>query len=149
LGPLSLSVGASNAAVRLPSLKPLHKTCVASPSKCDHAINDYVQNAARGVLQKPAPSTPPTQPVAAYTTGRPTCMPADAPDANPRDTCTPPIVDLQHSKPNYTPQRSCDLGQMGFKVEGVVVVSYMVRADGSVGNVAVEVPSDFSELDDA
>jgi len=149
IGPLSLSVGTSNAAVKLPSLKPLYKLCVASPSKCDHAVNDYVQDAAHDVLQKPAPVTPATQTQAVAATEKPTCMPADAPNANARDKCTPPIVDLQHSRPNFTPQRSCDLGQMGFKVEGVVVVSYVVRADGSVGKAIVEVPSDFSELDDA
>jgi TonB family protein len=152
VAPLSLSVGPANAAVALPSLKPLHKFCVASPSKCDHAVNDYVQEVARQFLQKPeavTPSAAPDETQSSIAPEKPTCMPADAPNANTRDTCMPPIVDLQHSRPNFTPQRSCDLGQMGFSVEGVVVVSYVVRADGSVGNVMVEVHSDFSELDDA
>lgn len=147
VGPLSLSVGTASAAVTLPSLKTLHKLCVATPAKCDHAVNDYVQDVARAIQTPPATAAAPSQtPVA---TEKPSCMPADAPNANTRDKCTPPIADLQHSRPNFAPQRSCDLGQMGYKVEGVVVVSYVVREDGSVANAIVEVPSDFSELDDA
>jgi uncharacterized membrane protein len=58
VGPLSLSVGAPTIAVGLPSLKPLHELCRASPAKCDGAVNDYVQNVTREYLQNPArPST--------------------------------------------------------------------------------------------
>jgi Protein of unknown function (DUF1036) len=54
VGPLSLSAGAATTAVSLPSLNPLHELCVASPSKCDGAVNDYVQNVTREFLQNPA-----------------------------------------------------------------------------------------------
>lgn len=54
VGPLNLTVGAPTSAVSLPSLKPVHDLCVASPSKCDGAVNDYVQNVTREFLQNPA-----------------------------------------------------------------------------------------------
>lgn len=53
VGPLSLSVGASGSAVDLPSLKSVHDLCATSPSKCDGAVNDYVQNVTREFLQNP------------------------------------------------------------------------------------------------
>jgi hypothetical protein len=54
VGSLSLSVGAVATAVSLPSLKSLHELCATSPSKCDGAVNDYVQNVTREYLQNPA-----------------------------------------------------------------------------------------------
>src|SRR5690242_10349604 len=61
VGPLSLSVGTANAAVALPPLKTLHKLCVASPAKCEHAVNDYVQDAARAIQTPPATASTPRQ----------------------------------------------------------------------------------------
>ena len=145
LGPLSLSVGTSNAAVKLPSLKPLHKLCVASPSKCDHAVNDYVQDAARDFLQKPAAATsqqPPTTPVAAEP---PSCIFIDGPNANPHDKCTAPVIDRQGPPANFQP---CSSGRDSLRTEGVVIVSFTVRADGSVSEPTVIAPSGSTSLDD-
>ena len=55
VGPLSLSVGPSSTAIDLPSLKPVHDLCLASPSKCERAVNDFVQDTVRSILQKPSP----------------------------------------------------------------------------------------------
>jgi uncharacterized membrane protein len=60
-GTLSLSVSAPGSATNLPSLKPVHDSCVATPAKCDRAVNDYVQGVAHDVLQR-ATSSPAAQP---------------------------------------------------------------------------------------
>jgi TonB family protein len=141
VGPLSLSVEISGATVKLPSLSPLHKRCAAAPSKCGHAIDDYVQNVAREILQPPATNSNPTQPLPnPVATAGPSC----GPTANPHDTCTPPLIDWQHSPPPTTPRNACQSGQ-----EGVVIVNFTVHADGSVGDASVLVSSDFQRLDDA
>jgi TonB family protein len=150
VGPLRLSVGTANAAVALPSLKTLHKRCIAAPATCEHAVNDYVQDVARAIQTPPAaePTVASNETQSSDATIKPTCMPANAPNANTRDKCTPPIVDLQHSRTNFTPSETC--GWIGnSKIEGVVIVSYVVRADGSASNVTIEASSDFSALDDA
>ena len=59
VGPLSLSVKTSDTQINLPSLRPLHELCSSSPAKCDEAVDDYVQNTTRDVLQKPAASRSP------------------------------------------------------------------------------------------
>jgi TonB family protein len=143
VGPLSLSVGTSSAAVRLPSLVPLHKHCMASPSKCDAAVNDYVQSVTRSFLQKPTTATPgPTQPPASLE--KPSCAYVDGPNANPHDQCAPARVDWQNSPPLTTPGGVCSSGQ-----EGVVIVSFTVHADGSASDAAVVVSSDIRRLDDS
>src|SRR5215831_4453903 len=53
VGPMSLSIGTASSAVNLPSLKALHEMCVASPAKCDGAVNEYIQNVTREYLQNP------------------------------------------------------------------------------------------------
>ena len=58
LGPLHLAVKTANATVDLPSLKSLHELCVSAPAKCDNAVNEYVQNTTRDILQKPMMASP-------------------------------------------------------------------------------------------
>ena len=52
-GPLSLSMQTADSSIDLPSLRPLHELCQSSPTKCDQAVNDYIQTTSRDILQKP------------------------------------------------------------------------------------------------
>jgi uncharacterized membrane protein len=52
-GPFALAAGTR----ALPSLKPVHDTCVAKPADCGTATNDYVQDAARDLQAPAAPGT--------------------------------------------------------------------------------------------
>jgi uncharacterized membrane protein len=55
--PFSLSVGESGRTRALPSLLPLHNSCVSDPAKCDAAADAFVQAVAHDELQKPAPAS--------------------------------------------------------------------------------------------
>jgi TonB family protein len=145
LGPLSLSVGTSNASVTLPSLKPLHKLCVASPLKCDHAINDYVQDVTREFLQKPAAAASQQPPATSVADLPPSCSFIDGPNTNPHDKCTAPVIDRQGPPANFQP---CGDGFGSLRTEGVVIVNFTVRADGSVSDPTVVAPSGSTALDD-
>jgi uncharacterized membrane protein len=52
VGPLSLSAGTPANSSPLPSLKPVHDTCISQPAQCQAAADAYVQNTAHDVLQK-------------------------------------------------------------------------------------------------
>jgi len=53
--PFALAVGAAGNARNLPSLLPLHDTCVSDATKCEAAADTFVQNVVHGELQKPPP----------------------------------------------------------------------------------------------
>ena len=67
VGPLSLSVGPASSAINLPSLKTVHDLCVLAPSKCERAVNDFVQETVRGILQKPPANAAAAEPAVVQT----------------------------------------------------------------------------------
>src|SRR5258708_4611872 len=52
--PFTLAVATSGQTRNLPSLVPLHDSCVADPAKCEAAADSFVQNMVHDELQKPA-----------------------------------------------------------------------------------------------
>src|SRR5258706_11492167 len=54
--PFTLAVGTSGQNRNLPSLVPLHDSCVGDPTKCEVAADAFVQNMVHDELQKPAPA---------------------------------------------------------------------------------------------
>jgi uncharacterized membrane protein len=55
--PFTLGVGTAGSARTLPSLVPLHDSCVNDPAKCEAASDSFVQNVVHDELQKPAPGS--------------------------------------------------------------------------------------------
>lgn len=52
-GPFTLAVGAAGNTRNLPSLVPLHDSCVSDAAKCEGAADAFVQNVVHDELQKP------------------------------------------------------------------------------------------------
>lgn len=55
--PYTLAAGSAGSTRNLPSLIPLHDSCLSDPAKCEAAADSFVQNVVHDELQKPAPST--------------------------------------------------------------------------------------------
>src|SRR5579859_1733123 len=92
-------------------------------------------------MATPSQARPPSIP---NLTEMPTCMPANAPNADTHDKCTPPLIDWNHSPRPLYPWEAIRAGETG-----AITVGFTVHVDGSVSDVTLLQSSGFRRLDDA